>query len=204
MAEHALHQPGDHVVHPARPEWGEGVVAKASAAVLNGRPGQRLVVDFANHGRVTIHTAAVALHTKDLSTQMSHTTSSTPDKGWLNALEQARDGEDLTRLGDALTDPFSSLAARLKATLDAYRFSTEPRNLIDWAVAQTGLDDPLATYTRHELEKQFPFYARAREQHLRELVRTIKREQKHAILDEAVRDTRNPAARQALRDAMRA
>ena len=40
----------------------------------------------------------------------------------------------LWHLPEAMTDPFASLGARLSATLDSYRFSTDPKSLIDWAV----------------------------------------------------------------------
>ena len=52
-----------------------------------------------------------------------------------------------------MVDPFSSATERLKATLDNFRFNAQARPLIDWAIAQTGLDDPLTLYTRQELEQ---------------------------------------------------
>src|SRR5690606_34070030 len=122
-----------------------------------------------------------------------------------NQLEAQRNGKghELWELPDALTDPFSSDAQRLAATLDTYRFSTEPRALIEWAVQQTGLNDPLTKYTRPELEQAFPRFARDRDLHLKQLVRTFKHRNDQATLLRAKNETRWPEARKALEKALR-
>lgn len=125
--------------------------------------------------------------------------------GWLAQLERANGHakHELWELPKTMTDPFASLGQRLDATLDSYRFSTEPRSLIDWAVAQTGLNDPLSKYTRHELEQAFPRFARDRDQHLVSLVRQIKRKGDLLLLTQASQKTRYASARNALQKAMR-
>ncbi|MEO1236905.1 MAG: DUF3553 domain-containing protein [Planctomycetota bacterium] len=124
--------------------------------------------------------------------------------GWLDDLDgSAIKGKELWELPDALSDPFASLPERLGATLETYRYSTEPRALMDWAVAQTGLDDPLSKYTRHELEQAFPRYARDRDGHLRDIVRQLKRENNFATLKDAGRGLFS-AAQSALDKAIRA
>ncbi|MCX5659282.1 MAG: hypothetical protein NTW19_06110 [Planctomycetota bacterium] len=130
-----------------------------------------------------------------------------PGTGWLGGLGEKRTGEELYKLPDVMTDPFATHARRLQATLDSYRFGTDgrdPRLLLDWAVAQTGLNDPLTKYTRPELEQAFPRYNRDRENHLFELVRFMKRQGEAATLNKMVQEATLPAARAALQRAIRA
>lgn len=198
---------GDRVQHPKRPEWGAGQVRKVEAMVHEGQPAQRVTVDFANKGRVVINTGVVPLEGKGTDTNMTSIDASAlknADRGWLDNLEQSRNGNELWSLPASLSDPFASEAQRLRATLDTFRYSTEPRALMDWAVAQTGLDDPLSKYTRQELEQAFPRYARDRNNHLFDLVRQMKRNGQKHLVQQAQRETRLPAARSALDKAMRA
>ena len=71
--------------------------------------------------------------------------------------------------------------------------------LIDWAVAQSGLDDPLARFTRHELET---FYGRFAFERDALLVRYLGEAQKAggqtAATVDAVLKTASPAAQRAL------
>jgi hypothetical protein len=218
-------QSGEQVVHPARPEWGTGVIRQAGRASHNGQRGQRLVIDFANRGRVTINTAVIELsNATGKEENMSITrnvkgksgTSSTSGGasggtsgggGWLAELEKqvGGNGDALTALPSTLSDPFKSDEQRLHATLDIYRFSTEPRSLLEWATAQTGMNDPLTKYTRQELEQAFARFARDRDQHLKQLVFQIKRGTLNgeAVLRDAARQARVPAAREALKKAMK-
>jgi hypothetical protein len=198
---------GDVVVHLRRPEWGHGTISRVQHASHAGQPTQRLVVDFVNHGRVTLLSALAPVAFKEkedtgsMSTSMSPKTSS--GQGWLASLEEKSPTHRLTALPDALTDPFSSNYRRLQATLATFKYSTQPRALIDWAITQTGLSDPLTQFTRHELEQAFPFYAHARMAHLNELVRTMKREGDLGSLNKAMSETTGPAA-EALAKALRA
>ena len=125
--------------------------------------------------------------------------------GWLAELERANGAQkhELWDLSGPMTDPFADLTQRLEATLDSYKYSTEPRSLIDWAVVQTGLDDPLSKYTRPELEQAFARYARDRDQHLHDLIRQLKRKGQAAVLNQALSRLKLAAARTALQKAMR-
>ena len=220
---------GDKVVHPKRPEWGTGTVRSGLAVKQpDGKRAQKLTIDFPNRGRVVINTAVVTLTaasearpvaatassprvTPSLGTpplprnptmsRSSQSTSLASDSGWLNDLEGQT--SELWAMPDALVDPFASLGQRLKATLETYRYSTEPRSLFDWAVRQTGLDDPLSKYNRHELEQGFQRFARDRDQHLRDIVRQMKRNDGHHEIKAAGRGL-FPAGQSALDRAMRA
>lgn len=207
---------GEKVVHPTRPEWGTGVIRDVSRSSHNGQDGQRLIIDFPNRGRVTINTAVIEL---DKATGKEETMSITRNPkgtngnassdggGWLAELEKqvGGNGDSLTALPAQLSDPFKSDEQRLHATLDVYRFSIEPRSLLEWATAQTGMDDPLTKYTRQDLEQAFSRFARDRDQHLRQLVFQIKRGTLNgeAILRDAARQARVPSAREALKKAMK-
>ncbi len=192
------------VVHPKRPEWGEGVVKQASRAVQGGVVGQRLVVSFKNNGITTINTAVVPLLARNEA--MALTQSST-GQGWLADLEAkqrtgGRAGSDLSRLPDVLTDPFRSELARVQATLDTYRFGGQhatPRGLLEWAIGQTGMNDPLSEYSRHDLEQAWSRFAYERDLHLADLVRQVIRLGQTAALQEMLsKPSLADAGRQAL------
>ena len=174
------YQRGDKLYHLKKPEWGPGVVKQATSITHQGNIAQRLAIDFANKGRVVINTAVAPLATQGNDEVMNSTgLNESSTGGWLGALEKAAGVstvKELWDLPDKLSDPFLSTRDRLIATLETFRFSTEPRSLIDWAIAQTGLRDPLSKYTRHELEQAFPRFARDRDLHLKSLVVQLKRE----------------------------
>ncbi len=222
MSEVARFKRGDSVIHPRRPEWGDGVVEQAIDIVHEGQPAQRLVITFANYGRVTINTAIAGVFAKEGYASMLHSSSSShsstttlsgtpprPRIGWLDALDQSRnaDQHELWRLTDGMTDPFLPLSKRLQNTLDSYRYGNDPRHarhILDWAVAQTRLNDPLTKYTRHELEQGFRRYVRDRDNHLFDLVRQIKRQGGQGVLAQILGSTTEPLAHQTLDRAIRA
>lgn len=197
-------EPGDLVSHPKRPQWGGGVVKKADAIHHQGQRVQRLTVDFANHGRVVINTAVATLLAKKETNSMTANATG-KDKGWLDQLEQTQGlkSHELWELPDAMTDPFATESMRLTATLESYRHSTEARSLIDWAITQTGLDDPMTRYTRQELEQNFQRFARNRDQHLKELVRNMKRMGQQNQIQQVMSKLPDATARDALKKALR-
>lgn len=207
MGKQTCFKQGDVVVHARRPEWGDGVVDQATAMTHNGRAAQRLVVRFANRGRVTLNTAVAVIQSKGSEEFMTRTSTSTfsshaTGQGWLGSLKQDNP-QELWSLPESMTDPFASLRQRLLATLESYRFSDEARSLIDWAVAQSGLADPLSKYNRHELEQAFARYARDRDRHLVELARSAKRQEQHQLLNQLVKQVGQPAAQCAAQRAIK-
>jgi hypothetical protein len=224
MPESETFKRGDAVYHPLRPEWGRGVVHQATTIVHEGKTAQRLVVEFANHGRTTLNTALANLVTRegnipimaDLPTSRFNTptaTVSVPPRnggGWLDNLDQSRtSGEqsELWKLPESMNDPFLPLSKRIEGTLASFRFGNDPRhprNLLDWAVAQTGLNDPLTKYSRHELEQGFRRFIRDRDNHLFELVRLLKRQSGQNLLAQMLQAQTDPLAKQTLERALRA
>ncbi len=193
------YRPGDRVRHEAKPEWGVGTVEEVQPVTQDGRPCQRLVVNFAHRGRTTVNTLFARItplggngHGQDHADAPADRRSS--GGGWLQQLEGKSGDEALTDLPEATRDPFSSPARRLKATLDLYRFTDEPRSLLDWAVAQTGEDDPLSHRNRHELEQAFEQYKRVRDQHLLSLLRTVDEGTLQAVAAEAPEAARRKIA----------
>ena len=49
----------------------------------------------------------------------------------------------MTRLPEDVTDPFHPVAGRIRACASLYRFGNDSSGLMTWAVAQTGLQDPM-------------------------------------------------------------
>lgn len=200
--------PGDVVIHPKRPQWGDGKVMTALNINHEGSPGQRLTVRFANQGQVVINTAIVPLVSKETVTQMSPTSSysSHTGQGWLDGLSRDANGHELFKLPDELTDPFATLENRFEATLRSYKLISDgrdPRALLDWAVVQTGLSDPLSKYSRPELEQAYPRFARDRDNHLASLVKQFKAKNLLSFVQQKTNQpTTVPAAKQAVQRAM--
>ena len=203
MADPQSYRRGDQVYHTKRPEWGLGEVDHAFSITHEGKPAQRLTVTFRHKGRVTLNTAVAPLATKETETPMTRTNSNaSTNGGWLASLE-SDGGDELSHMPPAASDLFSSLEQRLAATLDTFRFSTEPRSLIEWAVAQTGLEDPLTRFTRHELEEGFQRFEHNRRTHLKKLVGELRREAKADVVNNALKNARHPGVADALRKAAR-
>ena len=190
-------QSGDRLVHARRPEWGVGTVKSVKIVKTGEQPSQRLVIEFANHGRVTLNTAHAELRPAN-----GQASPAPRQSGWLDKLESRSADDSLTAIPEAATDPFRSLAHRLEATLELYRFTDEGRSLIDWAVAQTQSSDPLSHQSRHELERAFSVFAQARDAHLRVLLLTIKRKGESQLIESA-RNHPIPGARDAVQRALR-
>ena len=190
---------GDRVLHTAHPQWGVGRVDRADRVTQDGKPAQRLVVIFPNHGRVTLNTAFALLKPADSPVPVRENPQPMPTPA---APPSDQILESLKSLPQAATDPLSSLVSRLKATLALYLYSTEPRTLLDWAVAQTRLDDPLSHLNRHELEQAFGAFALIRDRHLKTLVLAARKAGKQDLLHQSLHQL-PPVARDTVAKALR-
>lgn len=152
---------GDRVLHPTKPEWGTGIVTSASPARQDGRVCQRLQIRFDREGLKTISTAFVELRPvgADASAIAEH-----------KPVTREAAERSLGELPDLATDPFAAPGARLKATLEQYRYSTSAGDLIAWATDRSGLADPLTLFSRHDLEGAFERWKRTLDGHLKKLV----------------------------------
>lgn len=159
---------GDVVRHPVKPEWGPGTVVSALATTQDGKPCQRLNIRFGRAGLKTISTAFAPLERAD--------TPASPASGgggggktWLDHAEAGNPAERMAKLPEPATDPFRTPLQRFQATLDLYKYQDTGGSLIDWATAQSGLADPLAEFSRHDLEAFFQRFRNNLDQHLRKL-----------------------------------
>ena len=184
---------GDKIIHADRPEWGTGHVMSASPTSHEGQPCQSLKIRFERAGVKTLSTGVAPLRSAEEPAIEVPDADADP----LLGQDQRQIQDIMVRLPEATTDPFSTPAARLRATLAIYRFSKDPASLIDWAAAQSGLADPLTRFSRHDLELYFDRFAKHRTEHLTRVVREaadLPRDELVAIAAEAPE-----AAKEALR-----
>lgn len=176
---------GERVRHATFPEWGIGTIVKVEAARLNGMSSQRLSIRFPNGGLKTLITGHAELQRISDSVDPLSATIDAPmvkdwDKlngsGWLSQVAKKKIEEAMISLPQEVRDPFNSLARRLQMMLALYRFDRSGRGLIDWAVAQTGLDDPLTRFTRHDLEQRFDRWVYERDNYLAKLLQDARQE----------------------------
>jgi hypothetical protein len=174
---------GDRVRHARRPEWGIGSIVKTEEMTLNGLPAQRVSVRFPNAGLKTISTAHTELQLVNANNgPESHGADTHPLGGWdkmkegdwLGEVARRKVEEAMTSLAEGARDPFLPPPKRLEACLDLYRFERTGRSLIDWAIAQSGLTDPLSRFTRHELEVLFDQWAAQRDEYLERLLDEVR------------------------------
>ena len=163
---------GDRVIHPGKPEWGNGIVQMAEPASQDGRSGQRLSVRFDRAGAKTVSTLFVELRRADAEPAVSATG---PGEGtWIDDLEQGKATETMLRIPEPARDPFRTPIERLGETLGLYRFRASPAALLDWAAMQSGLSDPLSRFSRHELEEMFSRFIARLDDHLARTIREIR------------------------------
>lgn len=172
------HKTGDRVRHGERPEWGIGEVTKVEILTRDGKPDRRVWIRFPSVGTKTllasmaalesVETEAVTPASDDHETFLDREASL--DTGWLGDIAKNKPEDAMIAIPLRATDPFSPVRARIQFIVTLYRFEGSGGKLIDWAVAQTGMDDPLAHFNRHELEQ---FFERWQWERDRVLVKTI-------------------------------
>lgn len=186
------------MVHTGRPEWGVGHVVTAEPVVQDGKRCQRLTLRFDRAGTKTLSTAYASLIVAQEGVELPRAVGEVaPDP--LAAAASPLPADWFTQLPEPATDPFSGLKRRLTETLNLYRFNGQGGSLLDWAAMQTGMKDPLSRYSRHELEVFFKRFQAALDEHLRRLLKDI-RKQDPGITTEVVAAA-SPAAKAAVRRA---
>lgn len=189
---------GDRVIHHGRPEWGVGVVTAVQAATHEGNSCQRLTCRFDRAGLKTLSTGVADVRPAEdaASPPAPAEEEGGGGGGWLDQIEGRDLPERMARLPEETRDPFTTLEARLRATLELYRFSDQGGSLLDWAAMQTRLKDPMTRFNRHELEEFFRRFAHNRDEHLRALLLEAKKKEPDAIARVAASAT--PEARSAM------
>jgi hypothetical protein len=213
MPEHRF-EFGDRVRHVKRPEWGVGSILKTEDTSVNGQPFQRITVRFPNAGvkRLMSGHALIQRVESDEEQTMKQTLSNGPstsnfgmwdsltESDWLSPLAQRKIREVMTTLPEEIRDPFNPFAKRLAATLNLYRFNRTGRALVDWAVAQSGLKDPLSRFSRQELEQLFDRWSHELDGHLAKLLNSATSAGDRNTARELLRSA-PPAARTAIKRA---
>ena len=195
---------GDRVRHTGRPEWGIGTITKVEQVPVNGHTTQRLSIRFPNAGMKTLIAEQAELqrvaNTNDPLADSEAPAARAWDKlskdDWLSPVAQKKMVEALIALPPDVRDPFISLQKRLHLTLRLYRFDKSGKGLMDWAVAQTGIDDPLSRFSRQELEQHFARFATERDAHLNRLLQETRGDMN--LINAALQNP-PPAAMDALR-----
>jgi hypothetical protein len=189
---------GDRLRHRKRPEWGVGTITRIEPVRLGDRADQRLWIRFSNAGSKAV-LASIGELDRIAADGDGHTLTEREARhegGWLGEIARRRPEDAMTELPPEASDRFLPLRKRLDFTLGLYRFEPVGGKLLDWAIAQTGLEDPLARFSRHELEQFFQRWAFHRDQHLGRLVQESRAEP--GVLQAATAQA-PPAAQRALR-----
>lgn len=202
---------GDKVRHRQRPEWGVGTVTKIETVTLRGQRDQRIWIRFANAGLKTVLGSLAELDAADSATGIlggGSAAAGAPlddtllsrearhESGWLGSIAKRKPEEAMTSIPTTAADVFLPLQKRIEFVLTLYRFESSGGKLIDWAVAQSGLDDPLSRFSRHELEAFFDRWAFDRDATLARLVHEARRN--FLNIEDLLRGA-PPAAQRALR-----
>ena len=177
---------GDRVRHPNFPEWGNGSVVKVEGTALNGEPTKRISVRFSSAGLKTFAGNSLPLELlSDGHVMPGDRESVRPaiaeveylEKSGLTSAVEQKLLDIMLAIPMGCRDPFNAAEHRLKRTLDLYKYDMSGRGLMEWAMAQTGMDDPLTRFNRTELEEYFTQFALNRDQHLAKLLREMQTEQ---------------------------
>ncbi|MEY3021706.1 MAG: hypothetical protein RIS86_904 [Planctomycetota bacterium] len=173
-----LYSQGTTVRHRKRPEWGVGTVQRVETVTRGASRDQRLWIRFANEGLKTLLASVAELEIVDGQAQAAEHTFAAREMassgGWLGEITKSKPEQAMTELPPDATDPFLTPERRLKNLLALYRFDGGAR-LIDWAVAQSGLDDPMSRFPRIELEQFYKQWSMERDVQLHRLVVDFRR-----------------------------
>jgi hypothetical protein len=169
---------GDRVRHSNRPEWGIGAVTQVKIVPVRGQPTQELTIRFPNAGLKTLNGDVAALEPLKVET-----VTEAPREDRISGIDRIAKDEMLAGLAsrklievmvaipEPCRDPFRTLENRIESTLALFQFDNGGKGLIDWAVTQTGLDDPLSRFNRLELEQHFHRWTCERDAQLHKLLR---------------------------------
>jgi len=158
---------GRHVSCPARPEWGRGLVLNVHAATVDGRPVHRVSVQFATGHRVIVVPPGRLARPGDEPRRAA---------GWLDRAAGTTLDDRLVALPAEVREFLGTAAQRFALLCTLYRWTGGPDDLVAWACRQTGVADPLATWSRDELAAAFAQFARRRDEALREAAAALRRQ----------------------------
>lgn len=194
---------GDSVRHPERLEWGVGTVTRTEICTISGSRDLRVWVRFPNAGEKVLLASIArlevlseargmeAIYARPTLTQVEGANAD----GWLAKIGERNATELMVGIAPEATDPFASGPVRLERTLKLYRYEGSGGSLIDWAVAQSGLSDPMTRFNRQELEQLHKRWLFNLDAHLAKLLQELR--YTNGAVEQAARAA-SPAARKAI------
>jgi hypothetical protein len=197
---------GDRVTHPKFPEWGSGAVIKVENTAVNGEVTKRITVRFTHAGLKKFVGDAIPLdvmldaHAMPGDRECKRPAIAEVEDLERSGLRQAVDQkleEIMFNIPLACRDPFNTLDHRLRRTFALYKYDLSGKGLMEWAMAQTGMDDPLTRFNRTELEDYFKQYSFLLKQHLAKLLRELQGDKVtlKQLLDEAPEGARRAVSK---------
>lgn len=188
------HLRGQKVQVPGKPDWGVGTVLKVQETTANGAPLCRITIQFP-HGTRTLQSPPARLAPPQAEIERK--------QGWLDSIGGRTIDERLKQLPDDVIRVLGTPLQRLAVVLKTYAYTDDPKSLIRWARAQTGLADPLSQWSRDELSIAFGVYCNERDAHLRNLAALVIQTEGRPSLDELLAKIDDDAARAAVSAALR-
>lgn len=126
-----------------------------------GTPDMRLWVRFPTMGEKALLASVAGLERVDgdgadallLDRPTVHQLDMAGGGGWLADISKRKIEDIMVAVPEDALDPFALPHRRLASLLALYRFDGSAARLIEWAVAQSGIDDPMSRFNRQELEQ---------------------------------------------------
>lgn len=157
---------GQKVCNAGRPDWGAGTVQRVQTQTVGGAAQHRVTVQFPMGQRVLLVPPARLL-APTAAPQRAQ-------RGWLDELAGNTLDDRLAALPDEIVNLLGSARERLLAMLPLLETPEDDKSLVRWAIAQTGVGDPLGQWTRDELQAAFERYLNQRDSLLRERYQTLR------------------------------
>lgn len=161
---------GQRVSLVTRPEWGVGDVLR----VQQVGDAWRVSIQFPTGHRQLMSPPAKFVSPGQAAVKR--------ESGWLDQAAGSDLDAKLRTVPEDLRLFLGTALQKFAALLPLYELSDDPKELIRWATAQTGVSQPLTYWTRDELAAAFAVFCRDRDTHIREALDRIA---KAGALDEA-------------------
>lgn len=167
---------GQKVQNAARPDWGVGQVLR----VQKLGSGWRVSVQFpSGHRHLVVPPAKLVPPQAEQSR----------DAAWLDEAAGTTLDDKLCSLPEDIELFLGTAIGKLRAMLPLYEIRSDEKSLEKWARRQTGVGQPLTTWTRDELIERFQQFCRRRDQVAQEVVLRIRKagaaDELRALLTEA-------------------
>lgn len=183
---------GRDVCNAARPEWGVGKVASVQPTPVDGKPAQRVTIEFPT-GRRTLVVPPARLVEPRPEPQRG--------AGWLDVLGKSTLDDQLRQLPEEVTEMIGTPRQRVAALAPLYRYDETPAGLSRWACDRVEVADPLSQWSRDELQVAFRVFSHERDGYLRSALAILRRDEGPDAVKELL-DGLEPTTAARMRDAL--